>query len=412
MTTPFGLEQAHAGAAADGGNHMKVHAGSRWTRAFALVALPLLLSSCSFLDVLNLAGDSTAGRDNNTPGSTLARQYLINQLKPIAQGANTSLTGDAAYTQSFTDGTNVLAVIPGTDLAGEYVIVGAHYDHLGNQCRTANALDTICNGATDNAAGAAAVLSIARSIAHQATPPRRSILFALWDREEDGLLGSGYYTQNPIIPLADTVAYVNFDIQGANLRPSLRNTTFALASESGGSELQQIVGSAIGQQTLDSVMLSSIFGQGRSDYARFLAVSIPSVFFSDSTGPCYHTAQDEIGVVDFAKLEQQIATALRVTRDLSSTNTPPHFVGGLPLETFDDALGLARVGERLWNDRDLFSDADRAAIASLRTKVQDIVARGRDSFGPTDINTLLSGAASVVGILTHGACDGYLAPNS
>jgi hypothetical protein len=394
---------------------MKVHAGSHWylgRRVVALVALPLLLSSCAYFDVANLAGDSTAGRDNNTPGSALARQYLIDQLKPIAQGANTSLTGDAAYTQSFTDGTNVVAVIPGTDLADEFVIVGAHYDHLGSSCRTANAQDTICNGATDNAAGAAAVLSIARSIAHQATPPRRSILFALWDREEDGLLGSGYYTQNPIVPLAQTVAYVNFDIQGANLRPSLRNTTFALGSESGGSELQQIVGSAISQQTLDSVMLSSIFGQGRSDYARFLAVSVPSVFFSDSTGPCYHTAQDEIGVVDFAKLDQQIAVALRVTRDLSSTNTPPHFVGGLPLANFDDALGLARVGERLWNDRDLFSDADRAAIANLRTNVNGIVARGRDSFGSTDINTLLSGAASAVTILTHGACDGYLAPNS
>jgi hypothetical protein len=391
---------------------MKALGGSRWTRVGALVALPLLLSSCSFFDVLQLAGDSTAGRDNNTPGSTRARQYLINQLKPISQGANTALTGDAAYTQSFTDGTNVVAVIPGTDLADQYVIVGAHYDHLGSNCRTANQLDTICNGATDNAAGAAAVLAIARGIASQPTPPRRSIIFALWDREEDGLLGSGYYTQNPLIPLAKTVAYVNFDIQGANLRPSLRNTTFALASESGGSEFQQIVGSAIGQQTLDSIMLSAIFGQGRSDYARFLAVGVPSVFFSDATGPCYHTAQDEIGVVDFAKLDQEIATALRVTRDLSNTDAPPQFVSGLPLATYDDALGFARAVERLWNDRDLLSAADRAAIAGGRTDVKAIVARGRASFGPADINTLLSRAAAAVTILTHGTCDGFLAPNS
>ena len=391
---------------------MKMYAGSRWMRVVAFVALPLLVSSCTYIDLVHLAGDATNGRDNNTPGSTLARQYLIDQLKPIAQGANTALTGDAAYTQSFTDGTNVVAVIPGTDLADEYVIVGAHYDHLGNNCRTADAADTICNGATDNAAGAAAALSIARSIAHQATPPRRSILFALWDREEDGLLGSAYYTQNPLIPLAQTTAYVNFDIQGANLRPSLRNTTFALASESGGSEFQQIVASAIGQQTLDSVMLSSIFGQGRSDYARFLAVDVPSVFFSDSTGPCYHTAQDEIKVVDFAKLDQQIAVALRVTRDLSNTDTPPHFVGGLPLANFDDALGLARVGQRLWNDRDLFSSADRAAIAKGRTDVTGIIARGRDAFNSNDVSMLLGDTASTISILTHGVCDGFLAPNS
>src|SRR5690348_8062874 len=122
---------------------MKLLGGSRhrvW-RIGALVALPLLLSSCSFLDVLALARDATQGRDNNTPGSALARTYLINQLRPIAAGANTALTGDAAYTQPFTAGTNVVAVIPGTDLANQYVLVGAHYDHLGSTCRTSDPLD-------------------------------------------------------------------------------------------------------------------------------------------------------------------------------------------------------------------------------------------------------------------------------
>jgi Zn-dependent M28 family amino/carboxypeptidase len=392
---------------------MKKLGGSHrpWARLIALAALPFFLSSCAFLDLVNLAGDATMGRDNATPGSALARQYIIDQLKPIASGANTALTGDAAYTQAIPQGTNVLAVIPGTDLADQYVMVGAHYDHLGSNCRTSNPNDTICNGATDNAAGDAAVLAIARAIAHQPTPPRRSILLAFWDREEDGLLGSTYYTQHPILPLAKTVAYVNFDIQGSDLRPSLRNTTFALGAESGGSVLQSTVQSAINGQTLDAVQLSAIFGQGRSDYVPFLNASVPTVFFSDATGPCYHTAQDQVGVVDFAKLDQQIAIALHVTRDLSSLSTPPQFVSSTSIVTYDDALTLARVTERLWNDRDLFSAADRAIIANGRDAIHAIVTRGRVAFGSADVGTILGDAAAVVTVLTHGVCDGFLAPS-
>ncbi len=251
-----------------------------------------------------------------------------------------------------------MAVIPGTDLADEYVVVGAHYDGLGNSCEPPpSPADTICNGATDNATGAAAALSIARSIAAQPTKPRRSVILAFWDREEDGLLGSLHYVNNPLVPLADTVAYVNFDIQGTNLLPSLRNTTFAVASETGGSRFQDIVRTAIGDRSLDNGMLSSVFGQGRSDYANFIARDVPSVFFTDANGPCYHTVDDEISIVDFPKLDIQIATALAVTRDLANTSDPPEFTPGQPAATFDDAVVIARAVNRAWVDRGLFPPA-------------------------------------------------------
>src|SRR5829696_6396176 len=175
------------------------------------LATSATLLGCTQYDMVRLASDDTAGRNNGTPGSTLARQFLIDELKPISNGLNTAATGDAAYTQTMPNGTNVVAVIPGTDLANEYVVVGGHYDHLGSSCQSKEAGDTICNGATDNAAGVAAVLAIARSIARN--PTRRSVIVAFWDREEDGLLGSLAYTQSPLVPLADTVGYVNFDIQ-------------------------------------------------------------------------------------------------------------------------------------------------------------------------------------------------------
>ena len=254
--------------------------------------------------------------------------------------------------------------------------------------------------------------AIARSIAGQPIHPRRSILLAFWDREEDGLLGSKYYTQHPLVPLAQTVAYVNFDIQGANVRPSLRNTTFAIVPESGGAALQQAVRAANAEHSLDAVLLSAVFGQNRSDYVAFLGVGVPSVFFSDATGPCYHTAQDELGVVDFRKLDQQIATALDVTKDIADAGTRPGFVANAPVATFDDALALARVAERLWNDRDLFTAEDRALLATARTDIQGIIDRGRAAFDDAAVGTLLSRAASTVSILTHGECDGFVAPPS
>ncbi len=140
----------------------------------------------------------------------------------------------------------------------------------------------------------------------------------------------------------------------------------------------------------------------------FLAASVPSVFFTDATGPCYHSAQDEVGVVDFAKLGQQILIALDVTRDLAATDAPPSFVGSTPLATYDDALALAPVADRLWIDRDLFSAEDRALLTQGRANIAAIIAQGRAAFTDASVATLLGGAASVVGILTHGECDGFL----
>ena len=362
----------------------------------------ILLSGCAIIDVARLSDDSLQGRNNGTPGSAMARGYLIEQLKPIARGLNTAAGGDAAYTQATGGGTNVVAVIPGTDLADQYVVVGAHYDHLGGSF----------NGATDNAAGVAVALGIARSIAAQPTKPRRSVVIALWDQEEDGLVGSRYYVEHPLVPLAKTVAYVNFDIQGANLLPSLRNTSIAVAAETGGARFQEIVRSAIGERSLDTAVLSSIFGQGRSDYVNFINASVPSVFFTDATGPCYHTVHDELGVVDFDKLDVQIATALDVTRQLANSASPPAFVPGTPLATFDDAIAASRIVNRAYADRGRFSAADQQALTDLRADVNQVVAEGRAAFDNDDVGRLLGGAAQFIEIMTHGTCDGFLSASA
>lgn len=374
-----------------------------------LLVSVLLTSSCAITNVDYLTDDSLAGRDNNTAGSTEAQDYLVTLLSGFgAQGLIGGVSGDAAYKQAFTDGTNILALIPGTDLADEYVIIGAHYDHISS-CAIHTSGATVCNGATDNAAGVAAVLEIALKIRDSGVPPRRSIVLAFWDREEDGLLGSGHYVNNPLVPLGDTVAYINFDIQGSNLLPSLRNVSFAIGAETGGANFVSAVESAIATQPLQTQLLSAIFGQFRSDYINFINGGVSSVFFSDSTGPCYHTTGDDVSVVDFGKLYQQVNIAHDLAIGLASGAVNPTFAGMNPaLATYDDAVALDGMIQLAINDIARFSIADQAWITSAASTVTAMVSDGSADFDATDVSSLLSIASTLVSLLATGECDGFL----
>jgi hypothetical protein len=372
----------------------------------------MVLAGCSPLavDVRVLASDAMGGRNNQTEGSARARRYLIDRLDDFAVGLDASAQGDEAFTQAFDGGTNVVALIPGDELPGEYVIIGAHYDHLGTACDSADPADTICNGATDNAAGVAAGLSIGEQLAREGGGPERSVILAFWDREEDGLRGAQAWLADPAVPLAQTVAYVNYDIQGANILPSLRNTTFAVGAETGGERLTAAVGRAVRPGRLDTHQLSSIFGQGRSDYLPFIQAGVPTVFFSDSTGPCYHTAQDEADIVDYRKLHQQVLDGVRLARDLAGVTPAPAFVPGTPPATYDDAVALREVADRALPDLDRFDADQQAALLAFDAALADIVAAGPDEFGPDDVATVLSGAANAVEVFTSGDCDGFTRP--
>ncbi|MGZ6958010.1 MAG: M28 family peptidase, partial [Acidimicrobiia bacterium] len=125
----------------------------------ALVALVAAGCTKAQIHVSVLASDTFAGRNNATPGSAASQDYIISQLREYgAVGLDSTQSGDAAYKQTFTDGTNVLGLIRGTDLPDEYVIVGAHYDHLGlggMHSLAPSQTGTIHPGADDNASGTA-----------------------------------------------------------------------------------------------------------------------------------------------------------------------------------------------------------------------------------------------------------------
>jgi hypothetical protein len=370
--------------------------------------------------VKRLAGRSFGGRDNDTPESERAQRLLIRKLRRVGDGLNGAASGDDAYRQPFVQsgqhGTNLLAVIRGRELPDEYVIVGGHYDHLGSRslasgaCSTRNAPGgAICPGATDNAAGSAVVVGIGRALRKLPRAPRRSVVLALWDAEEDGLLGSLSYVLHPLVPLEKTIAYVNFDIQGANLLPSLRGTSFAVGAETGGSALGAFVAEAVAAEGLDTLPVSYIFGQLRSDYANFVDRGhVPTVFFGDSTGGCYHTTGDTFDVVDTRKLKIQTRIGFRVVAALAETLAPPPFRAPNPaLATFADAESVSRVFTRAQDDLALFPPADRVTLEEIERDLAGVVQAGPNGFGPDQIAVVLNAALQGIGALTRMPCRAF-----
>jgi hypothetical protein len=375
--------------------------------------------------VKRLSGASYEGRDNDTPASDRAQQLLVKKLRRLGAGLDAAATGDDAFRQRFVQagqtgpsqaGTNLLAVIRGRELPDEYVIVGAHYDHLDSRSLASGACSrnnppggAICPGATDNAAGVGVVLGIGRALGKLPQPPRRSVVLALWDAEEDLLLGSLYYVLHPLVPLGKTVADVNFDIQGANLLPSLRRTSFAVGAETGGSALGAFVAEAVAAEGLDTLPVSYIFGQLRSDYANFVDRGhVPTVFFSDSTGGCYHTTGDTFDVVDRRKLTIQTRIGFRVTAALADTTAPPPFRAPNPaLATFRDAEAIARVFSAAQADLVLFPPADRMMLEQIQRDLGRVVQAGPGAFGPEQVGVVLNAAVQGIDALTRMPCQAF-----
>jgi hypothetical protein len=350
-----------------------------------------------------LASDELGGRENQTEQSVAAQDVLIGQLSHFAEPAIGGAPGDGGFRQPFELGTNIVGVIPGGDLADEWVVIGDHYDHLGPYCPTSDQTDHICNGATDNASGVALVMESARMVAAAGTA-RRSVLVAFWDAEEDGLRGSAAYTRDPIVPLESTVAYLNYDIQGFALFPSVAEVTAAVGAETGGPPLVEAAHQAASTSPLDMLFLSARFGQGRSDYASFLRVGVPAMQFIDGTGPCYHTAQDEVDVVDFDKLEAQIENSHVLLLDLASRDDAPVFDADVPEIAFSDAQVLLAWFSAAEADLESLSAAGQDIIGQPLTELREIVSAGPEAFDDEAIAAIVRGSEQFALATTLGEC--------
>ena len=230
---------------------------------------------------------------------------------------------------------NLIGVLPGSDpeLNNEYVLISAHYDHLGA------AQGQIFYGANDNASGVAGVLALARAFSAEPKHPKRTLVFLCFFGEEEGLLGSTWYVKHPLLPLAHTVADINFEQLGIpessdGLPPgSLGATGYALCN------LPQIMSPAIASAKVH--LRNTPDNEGffaRSDNYPFARAGIPAqTFAAGYEFPDYHRPSDTWDKLDFTN-EARVVRALALgIESLANTAQLPHWTESAKTSDFISA---------------------------------------------------------------------------
>jgi len=220
---------------------------------------------------------------------------------------------------------NVAALLRGSDgqLNREYVVVVAHVDHKG--VGTPLGLDSIYNGADDNASGTAGVLEIAQAFASNAPHPRRSVLFLVVSGEEEGYWGSQWYVDHPSVPLADIVAVVNLDMISRNAPDS------AQVGGLGRSTLSDVVLQTNAAHPEEGLSLTSGPTFGSDQVPFFSAADAPFLFFFAGLHADYHTPADEVGRIDPDKAARVARLAYYTALAVANADTRPSwFPGGMP----------------------------------------------------------------------------------
>lgn len=297
----------------------------------------------------NLAQDQTAPETNPMPIvvniTDHVANYILNQgktslanitskinqsQKPQSFAINTSFNAQLGMVaEQFTD-PNVLGLLEGSDLKDEIIVIGGHYDHDGKSSN-----GTIFPGADDNASGTTAVLELAKAFSQakaEGKGPRRSILFITYAAEEKGLLGSKYYTENPVFPLENTVTCINIDMIGRIDDKHLNgnhNYIHSIGADKLSSELARINKEANDKSS--KLELDFMYDNPkdpmrlyyRSDHYNFASKGIPSIFYFSGLHPHYHTPEDTVDKIDFPIMVKREKFIFQTAWDVANSATKP-----------------------------------------------------------------------------------------
>jgi hypothetical protein len=284
-----------------------------------------------------IASDLLEGRDTPSRGLDIAAEYIAAQfrragLEPAGEGGGYFQTTEFA-TRSAPDkpikSRNVAALLRGSDpaLKDTYVILSAHYDHVGVREQAAGP-DKIFNGANDDGSGTVAVVEIASALARLRPRPRRSVLFILFTGEEKGLQGSRYYGRHPLVPLERTVAQVNLEHLGRTddtegPRVGAANLTGFDYSTVGAT--LKAAGDALGVKVEKHPTKSDAFFR-RSDNQSLADLGVPAHTISVSYEfPDYHGAGDHWEKIDYANMERIARLAALCTVMLADDPKAPRW---------------------------------------------------------------------------------------
>jgi len=290
---------------------------------------------------------------SRAPGSNSWYQsFIIAHDAPAAHG--TDLAGAR--------GRNVIGVLKGRDpkLAGQYIVVGAHYDHLGTG--GAGSLDPDSagvphNGADDNASGVAAVLEVARQLA--VARPTRSVIFVAFSGEEEGLLGSAHFVKYPPVPTDSMVAMLNFDMVGR-----LRDDKLVIYGVETAREWRG---------TIDSLNTAARFaltlegdGYGPSDHTSFTLVKKPVLHFFTGTHVDYHRTTDDFAAINLDGILRVATLATDIVRATADRRSTLTFVESAPRVAAGGASRTSGYGAYLGSVPDMTGNPGGVALSGVR----------------------------------------------
>jgi len=327
-----------------------------------------------------LASDDLEGRGSGAEGGRKAGAWLAERLGELGLEP---LGDEGTYFQRFeVDGRvmrNVVATIPGRT-PGEAVVIGAHYDHLGlgdqpGSLAFGAGRGEVHNGADDNASGTAAVLEVAKAFVASGVAPERRLVFAFFDGEERGLLGSKRYAADP--PTADrTVLMINLDmvgrLDGGRLRVAGANT---------GDKLPGWLDAANEAVGLDLAIGEAL--SANSDHAPFYEREVPVLVPFTGLHTDYHRPSDDVedvdakGVADVARLCFGVAVRAAETTEPIAFARAKDGSGMAMLEQLRAMLGADRFGEQLERLRGRLGLDDGAGLEELADRLGDFLGGGR-----------------------------------
>lgn len=260
-----------------------------------------------------LASDSLEGRKGGEPGGLKAAEYIEAELKimgirPWKKGFfQPFVSNNPRATKN--EMRNVLGYIRGKR-SDEIVLVGAHYDHVGKRNTPINN-DSVFNGADDNASGVAAVLQVVKAFVASGERPDRTIVFAFWDGEEMGLLGSYHFVEDyyrnitpPLVVAPEIKAYINCDMVG---RDKDGNKKHVIAYHSPEKEVFEMwINDDIENfnLSLEPEFKAMDDLSGGSDHMPFLENNVPIIFYHTDLHKDYHKLTDHADKINFDKVSE------------------------------------------------------------------------------------------------------------
>lgn len=293
-----------------------------------------------------LASDELRGRSGQ--GARAAARYVEDHFKelkllPLFNGQYQQKIPGSAHKDGsrFVIGQNVGAWLPGSDpeLRDEFVIVSAHYDHLGVRG------GKIYHGADDNASGTSMVLEVARRFASLEKRPARSMVFLAFDLEEHLLWGSRWFVAHAPWKMEQVKLFMTADMIGRSLGGMRIDTVFVMGSEHGSTldETLDTIGEPAG---LNVARLGIDLIGSRSDYAPFRDAKVPFLFFSTGEHPDYHQTTDTVEKINFKQVAAISSLVFRVTQSVANADVPLEWVETLK-PRMEEVRSVHRIAKQL-----------------------------------------------------------------